>query len=216
MPGFSSDTPRLMSASALRVGFCLPEPACDPRARFSNQCTYPWRTVPRAFYFLCCNIPEYGMSTCTGTNITRFRAPSDSRSNSVLMMVVLDTTLNDNDSVRALSYITEKNGENVLRTCRRCLCSSMSVHEVNISKILAVTTLSLDGMHMNYILPSVVHTGPSRLLSVSQRSCEKHSTHRLKIESDTMPYLFSIISLQTGQPWTRGVVHWTRQDTLHK
>ena len=108
---FAPLTSSSMSTSALRGGFCPHLIVCTRTIQqtIHLHLSVAVCTVRLLRAFLCCNLPEHGMSTCAATNITCFRALSDfqpkcSRSNSVLMVVVLDIILSDNGSVRALSY----------------------------------------------------------------------------------------------------------------
>ena len=70
----------LMLESALRVGFALPKPSLD-RSHAHNSANIALSLIRGGMYrvhsFMCCNLPEYGMSTCTGTKITCFRVLSD-------------------------------------------------------------------------------------------------------------------------------------------
>ena len=117
---FASLTLSSMSASALRVGFCIygAHTCSFALARFSKQYTfnYLWRSVPCTFKAPSCAVifPSMACRHALPQTLSVFVCFRTCRSNSVLMMVVLDMALSDDDSVCALSYMNKQSGENVL------------------------------------------------------------------------------------------------------
>ena len=73
----------------------------------------------------------------------------------------LDITLRDYDSGCTLSYIDKQCGENG-GYMSVIFVFMHGVYEVNISKILAVTTLLLDDLCMKYVLSSPVQEAACR------------------------------------------------------